>query len=111
MSKESDKAASKGARKARKGDGWKSNLVTIGGALLLALFIRVTLFEAFAIDGPSMEPSLLDGDRVVVVTEAGRLEVSATLASLPPGNLAMYYPEANVLVPTTSDAKSGTPAE
>ena len=66
MSKEPDKAASKGARRAKKGDGWKSNLVTIGGALLLALFIRVTLFEAFAIDGPSMEPSLLDGDRVVV---------------------------------------------
>ncbi len=40
--------------------------MTIGGALLLALFIRVTLFEAFAIDGPSMEPTLLDGDRVVV---------------------------------------------
>ena len=54
MSKERDKAASKGARKAKKGDGWKSNLLTIGGALLLALFIRVTLFEAFAIDGPSM---------------------------------------------------------
>ncbi|MGB8329997.1 MAG: signal peptidase I [Polyangiales bacterium] len=66
MSKQQDKSASKGAPKAKKGDGWKSNLVTIGGALLLALFIRVTLFEAFAIDGPSMEPTLLDGDRVVV---------------------------------------------
>ena len=66
MTKPRDKSASKGARKARKGDGWKSNLVTIGGALLLALFIRVILFEAFAIDGPSMEPTLLDGDRVVV---------------------------------------------
>lgn len=66
MSKPRDKSASKAAGKARKGDGWKSNLATIGGALLLALFIRVTLFEAFAIDGPSMEPTLLDGDRVVV---------------------------------------------
>jgi signal peptidase I len=66
MSKEPDKAASKGARTAKRSDGWKANLVTIGGALLLALLIRVTLFEAFAIDGPSMEPSLLDGDRVVV---------------------------------------------
>jgi len=63
MSKPKDKAASKGERK---GDGWRSNLLTIGGALLLALVIRVTLFEAFAIDGPSMEPTLLDGDRVVV---------------------------------------------
>ena len=66
MSKEPNRAASRGARREKKGDGWKSNLLTIGGALLLALFIRVTLFEAFAIDGPSMEPSLLDGDRVVV---------------------------------------------
>jgi len=66
MSKAPDKAASKGAGRAKKGDGWKSNLLTIVGALLLALFIRVTLFEAFAIDGPSMEPTLLDGDRVVV---------------------------------------------
>ena len=66
MSKPQDKAASKGARTKKTGDGWKSNLLTIGGALLLALLIRVTLFEAFAIDGPSMEPTLLDGDRVVV---------------------------------------------
>jgi signal peptidase I len=63
MSNQGDKPPSK---RAKKGDGWKSNVLTIGGALLLALFIRVTLFEAFAIDGPSMEPSLLDGDRVVV---------------------------------------------
>jgi len=66
MSKQEDKSASKKARTTTKGDSWKSNILTIGGALLLALFIRVTLFEAFAIDGPSMEPTLLDGDRVVV---------------------------------------------
>jgi signal peptidase I len=66
MSKEKTSAAAKKASESKKGDGWKSNLLTIGGALVLALFIRVTLFEAFAIDGPSMEPTLLDGDRVVV---------------------------------------------
>lgn len=66
MSKANDNAASKGGRKATSSSGWKSNVLTIGGALLLALFIRITLFEAFAIDGPSMEPTLLDGDRVVV---------------------------------------------
>jgi signal peptidase I len=66
MSKQEDRSASKKARTKTKGDSWKSNILTIGGALLLALFIRVTLFEAFAIDGPSMEPTLLDGDRVVV---------------------------------------------
>ena len=50
----------------KKGEGWKSNTATILGAVALALVIRVTLFEAFAIDGPSMEPTLLHGDRVVV---------------------------------------------
>lgn len=42
------------------------NMRTIGGAVLLALVIRTCLFEAFEIEGPSMEPSLLNGDRVVV---------------------------------------------
>ena len=65
MSKTKKTTAPPKAQK-KKGDGWKSNVATIGGALLLALFIRITLFEAFAIDGPSMEPTLLDGDRVVV---------------------------------------------
>jgi len=67
MSRTNDSAKSTKPNTSRKkGEGWKSNLLTIGGALLLALFIRITLFEAFAIDGPSMEPTLLDGDRVVV---------------------------------------------
>jgi signal peptidase I len=47
-------------------DRWKANLKTIGGAVLLAIFIRIVLFEAFEIEGPSMEPTLLNGDRVVV---------------------------------------------
>jgi len=45
---------------------FKSNVRTIGGAILLAVFIRIVLFEAFEIDGPSMEPTLQHGDRVVV---------------------------------------------
>lgn len=44
----------------------QSNLMTIGSAILLAMFIRIALFEAFEIEGPSMEPTLLNGDRVVV---------------------------------------------
>lgn len=44
----------------------QSNLKTIGSAILLAMFIRIALFEAFEIEGPSMEPTLLNGDRVVV---------------------------------------------
>ncbi|MGB0680160.1 MAG: signal peptidase I [Polyangiales bacterium] len=49
--------------------GWertKANIKTIVGAVLLATFIRIVLFEAFEIEGPSMEPTLLNGDRVVV---------------------------------------------
>ncbi|MEM9068214.1 MAG: signal peptidase I [Myxococcota bacterium] len=45
---------------------FKANVRTIGGAILLAVFIRIVLFEAFEIDGPSMEPTLQHGDRVVV---------------------------------------------
>ncbi|MBX3249322.1 MAG: signal peptidase I [Myxococcales bacterium] len=47
-------------------DRFKANVRTIGGAVLLAVFIRIVLFEAFEIDGPSMEPTLQHGDRVVV---------------------------------------------
>jgi signal peptidase I len=43
-----------------------ANVKTIAGAVLLALVIRTCLFEAFEIEGPSMEPTLLNGDRVVV---------------------------------------------
>lgn len=43
-----------------------SNFRTVAGAVLLALVIRTCLFEAFEIEGPSMEPTLLNGDRVVV---------------------------------------------
>jgi len=51
-----------------------------------------------------------DGDRVLVCTEAGQLPASVAVAPIRAGNLAMYYPEANVLVPRTLDPKSQTPA-
>ena len=54
--------------------------------------------------------SLAEGDRVAVVTEAGRLEVVVAIVDIRAGNLAMYYPEANVLVPKRIDKRSGTPA-
>jgi signal peptidase I len=44
----------------------QSNFRTIVSAIALAMFIRIVLFEAFEIEGPSMEPTLLNGDRVVV---------------------------------------------
>jgi len=49
-------------------------------------------------------------DPVTVESETGSMQVVVSFADLPPGNLAMYYPEANVLVPRRIDAASGTPA-
>ena len=69
MSTAKGKSKKDGAEPTTSDERWerhKANAKTIGGAVLLALFIRIVLFEAFEIDGPSMEPTLLDGDRVVV---------------------------------------------
>jgi signal peptidase I len=63
------KADTRGPRPSADETRWgrtKANLKTIGGAVALALFIRIVLFEAFEIEGPSMQPTLLNGDRVVV---------------------------------------------
>jgi len=53
---------------------------------------------------------LREGDRVVVSNETGRMTVRAAIVDIRAGNLAMYYPEANVLVPRRLDPRSGTPA-
>lgn len=53
---------------------------------------------------------LAEGDPVEVVTGTGRLRVVVAFVDIAPGNLAMYYPEANVLVPRRVDPASGTPA-
>jgi molybdopterin-dependent oxidoreductase alpha subunit len=53
---------------------------------------------------------LSEGDPVEVSTETGSLDVVAMAIDIPPGNAAMYYPEANALVPRRIDAASGTPA-
>jgi molybdopterin-dependent oxidoreductase alpha subunit len=47
--------------------------------------------------------------RVRVENAAGSLEALVRFTGLPAGNVAMYYPEANVLVPRTVDPESGTP--
>jgi len=53
---------------------------------------------------------LCEFDPVTVESGTGRMMVVVTFADLPPGNAAMYYPEANVLVPRQIDPASGTPA-
>ncbi|HXQ21480.1 MAG TPA: FdhF/YdeP family oxidoreductase [Candidatus Acidoferrales bacterium] len=47
--------------------------------------------------------------RVQVVNDTGRMAALVRFAPLPRGNLAMYYPEANVLIPRRIDPLSGTP--
>jgi anaerobic selenocysteine-containing dehydrogenase len=61
-----------------------------------------------AADGARL--GLAEGDRVRVENETGALEVEAAFVELPPGSLAMYYPEANALVPRRIDPRSKTPA-
>jgi len=54
--------------------------------------------------------AVVEGDRVTVTSEAGSLDVVVAIVDIKSGNLAMYYPEANVLVPRNIDSRSGTPA-
>jgi len=51
-----------------------------------------------------------EGDRVIVSTEAGSMRVVVAIVEIRAGNLAMYYPEANALVPRRLDERSKTPA-
>ncbi len=49
-------------KKKKKPDSFRTLLI----ALAIAFAVRAVVFEPFEIDGPSMEPTLLNGDRVVV---------------------------------------------
>jgi molybdopterin-dependent oxidoreductase alpha subunit len=51
-----------------------------------------------------------EGAAVSVETETGRMRAVVAFIDIPQGNLAMYFPEANVLVPRRVDDASGTPA-
>jgi len=53
---------------------------------------------------------LSEGQSVTVATETGRLRAAVAFIDIRPGNLAMYYPEANAIVPRRVDPASGTPA-
>jgi signal peptidase I len=65
-----DRAAAQQKSRSADSHSWGSsaleNLKSLTWAVAIALFIRVVLFEAFEIEGPSMEPGLLYGDRVIV---------------------------------------------
>ena len=51
-----------------------------------------------------------EGEWVTVSTTAGKMQVVVAIVDIRAGNLAMYYPEANVLVPRNLDPRSRTPA-
>ncbi|MGI8926284.1 MAG: FdhF/YdeP family oxidoreductase [Tepidiformaceae bacterium] len=53
---------------------------------------------------------LREGDRVTVESDTGAMSVTAAIVDIRPGNLAMYYPEANAIVPRRLDERSHTPA-
>ncbi len=50
-----------------------------------------------------------EGDKMIVENETGKMEVVAAILEIRAGNLAMYYPEANALVPRKLDPRSKTP--
>lgn len=55
--------------------------------------------------------SLKDGDRVTVRGEAGKMDnIEVVISAIRCGVLAMYYPEANVLIRGNVDSRSRTPA-
>ncbi len=50
-------------------------------------------------------------DRVTIRTDTGSMpNILVREFSIPPGNAAMYYPEANILIPKTADPQSKTPS-
>lgn len=49
---------------------WGENARSIGLAVLLALGVRVGIAQAYEVDGPSMEPSLISGQRLFVLRAA-----------------------------------------
>ncbi len=61
-------------------------------------------------EGDALARGFARDQRVVAHNGTGEIEVSVRFAELPAGNAAMYYPEANVLVPRTLDERSATPA-
>jgi len=53
---------------------------------------------------------LAEHESVTVESSCGRMRVVVAVVDIPPGNAAMYFPEANLLVPRRIDPASGTPA-
>jgi molybdopterin-dependent oxidoreductase alpha subunit len=61
-------------------------------------------------EGDAQRLGLARDARVRVESAVGAFDALVRYAPVPPGNLAMYYPEANVLIPRHIDPASATPA-
>lgn len=58
-----------GSGSSKNNNGWKDTLSTIGVIILapiVALFLTAFVFQSYQVDGPSMEPTLQDKDRLIV---------------------------------------------
>jgi anaerobic selenocysteine-containing dehydrogenase len=53
---------------------------------------------------------LREGQTITVHSETGSMDVVVSVVNIRSGNVAMYYPEANVLVDRRLDPESLTPA-
>lgn len=69
----------------------------IGGAFLVALLVRSTLVQAFWIPSPSMEPTLEEGDRVLVN------KLSYRLHDVHRGDIVVFERPATALAADPSD--------
>ena len=45
---------------------WRELVETVGGAVILALFIMTFIARAFTVDGPSMLPTLHTGEKLLI---------------------------------------------
>lgn len=72
-----------------------------GGAGRQAVFLNKDDMAAFGVS---------EGQAVTLASDTGRMTAIATMFDLPRGSAMAYYPEANVLVGTTVDPRSKTPA-
>lgn len=52
--------------KARGGEGWRGGAKTMVLAVLLAFGVRIGIAQAYEVDGPSMEPTFFQSERLIV---------------------------------------------
>lgn len=86
-----------------RGPTWLATAKTIGLAVAIALGARVAVAQAYQVEGPSMEPSLVSGQRLLVLRAAyglsvpGRSEAVAMWSTPAPGDVVVVESPADGL--------------